>query len=206
MAKPPRPYSRPFPLIQALEAGKWAKAEEMLRKMIKTQQPHPEMLLDFGRVLNKLGKHEEAVKTLKRAAKKVIGIPAIHFETGLAAMQARMWTDARDAFRQALSLAPGQPAIEINLGTVYMELGEAAQAAKLFADAAARPGLAADQSLYARTLLIEALRDSGDIDAMREQAAALGKDEPKARGAILNILSKGMSGRVPLAAASIFND
>ena len=86
MAKPPRPYSRPFPLIQALEAGKWAKAEEMLRKMIKTQQPHPEMLLDFGRVLNKLGKHEEAVKTLKRAAKKVIGIPAIHFETGLAAM------------------------------------------------------------------------------------------------------------------------
>ena len=206
MAKPTGPYSRPFPLAQALIAENWPKAEEMLRKMIKTQPPNPEMLLDFGRVLNHLGKHDEAVKTLRRVAKKTFGNPVLHFETGLAAMQARKWTVARDEFRQALMFAPDEPAIALNLGTVCMELNDAAEAARLFADVAAKPGLNPEQALYARMLLIEALRDSGDIEGMREQASALGRDEPEARGAILKIVSEDTGGNVPLTAEDLFQD
>ncbi|MFN0264038.1 tetratricopeptide repeat protein [Tepidamorphus sp. 3E244] len=204
MPKPLKPYSRPFPLVQAMESGNWEKAEAMLRQMVRTSPPHPDMLMDFGRALGETGQHDEAVKVLKRATKKAPGNPQVAFQTGLAAMKAKQWKDARSAFSEALKAAPGEPAILLNLATVLMELREPARAVELFETAIAQPTLDADQRLYARTLLIEAYRDSGDVDAMRREAASLAADNPKSRGAILNLLTKGTKGKVPLAAAAMF--
>lgn len=159
MARRPQPYSPPFPLVQAMQAGQWARAEEMLRKLLKTSQPHPQMLLDFGRVLAARDKHEEALKFLKRAAKKDPANPLCHFEAGLSAMRLRQWREARQAFGAAMKLAPGEAVIALNLATVLMETAEHAQAAQLLRQALAAAGLSDEQVLYARTLLVEALRE-----------------------------------------------
>lgn len=204
MARRPQPYSPPFPLVQAMQAGQWARAEEMLRKLLKTSQPHPQMLLDFGRVLAARDKHEEALKFLKRAAKKDPANPLCHFEAGLSAMRLRQWREARQAFGAAMKLAPGEAVIALNLATVLMETAEHAQAAQLLRQALAAAGLSDEQVLYARTLLVEALRECGDLDAMRREARVLGNAHPKSRGAILNLLTKGTHGRIPLAAATLF--
>ncbi|MEO1200019.1 MAG: tetratricopeptide repeat protein [Pseudomonadota bacterium] len=196
-------YERPALLLQALNGRRWEEAEAQLRDIIKRQKLHPEMLLDLGRVLNAQGKWDDAAKTLKRALRKWPDNPMVRNELGTAAINLRDWPVAIEQFSKLYALAPQEPEIMLNYATCLVEAQEPDKATVLFAELKQHPKLDTRRQVYAWVLLIEALRDAKKVDAMRDEIAALTTRHPETRQAVLNILTKGVAGRVPLVAARL---
>lgn len=130
--------------------GDAAGAQSAYRAVLAWDPHHPQALANLAHLLCRLRQYEEALLLcaahLQRWGASDVDVLVDH---GICLLWTHDHARAEACFRQALALAPDDPAILINLGTLLVERSEFEQAEAILARAAAGSG----KPLYATSLL-----------------------------------------------------
>jgi Ca-activated chloride channel family protein len=112
------PLRRPNPLVeQGNRAYREKRYEAALDLYRRAQQGLPEnadLTADVGTALLALGRTDEAIRTLREAARKGAGAKA-HYNLGNAYLKGQRFPEAIDAYRRALRADPGDEPAKWNL-------------------------------------------------------------------------------------------
>ena len=105
--------------------GSLRLAEGCYRQVLTMESNNVDALNLLGVVTLQSNKAEEAIRLLKRAARKGPSDPAIFVNLGAAYRQAGQLNDAREAYKTALKLKPDMTEAYFNLGKVFFDLRDA---------------------------------------------------------------------------------
>jgi tetratricopeptide (TPR) repeat protein len=111
--------------------GELARAERLFRDSLVHRPDHVEARLRHGRVLDDLGRHEEAASELRRAIADGASGPLLylaHLFLGRAEEALGRDAAARDAFEQALALYPNAQSPRLALSQIARRAGNRAAA------------------------------------------------------------------------------
>lgn len=175
-------------LQAALTTGDWQRAERLLAPLARGREAHPSLLYNYGKVLIELGKAGRAAEALRRAVEAEPGHGNAWFELGRAALMSENFATAREAFGQALFLAPHDEDARRKLGRVALRVGAWELAIKAWEPLAGDPE--AEIALY---------RLAAETGAEEREArrARLLESHPD-RAAVIQALVRVSKGTVPL--------
>mgnify|MGYP003586692862 CR=1 FL=1 len=198
----------------AADRGHYDEAETILRAAAG-RAPAGAAALELGLLLQQRGRRDDARGVLEALTRPPQGVQAAAaLRAGIAAGALGRAHDANEWLLEAARLAPGDPAVHVARGELFLERHDRAEAVSLFREAIARDprwapaylGLAralADENLAAAAA---AAREAGEIDpgladaALFQAEAALHADKRgEARGHIERAL--GINPRSPAAHA-----
>lgn len=120
-------------------AGNTGQAVAVMRKAAIYHSEDREVLAAFGKSLAADGKFHEALKTVQRAQRADNPDWRLLATEGGILDSLGQHDDARERYRQALVLAPGEPQILNNLGLSYLLTNDLAEAEDALRQAAASP-------------------------------------------------------------------
>jgi Flp pilus assembly protein TadD len=120
-------------------AGETSQAVAVMRKAVIYHPTDREVLAAFGKALAADGRFQEALATVRRAQRSDNPDWQLLATEGGILDSVQKHDDARDLYRQALVLAPGEPQILNNLGMSYVLTGELTKAEETLQLAAASP-------------------------------------------------------------------
>lgn len=167
-----------FSAVALLQQGDAGEAEQRLLQLSQSQ-PDAETALYLGHAQQALGKLDDAEHTLSSARDRYGDSPDLLNQLGALAQRRGDAAGAAERYRQALELAPGQPALAANLAAALAQQG--AMSAAL---AAAQTALAGDAQLGpAWKVAGSAHAALGDLDQASqalEKAVALSPDDADA--------------------------
>ncbi|MFQ5839311.1 MAG: tetratricopeptide repeat protein [Candidatus Methylomirabilales bacterium] len=101
---------------------------EEYRALLRQRPDDPDLLLDLGVILGKLGKYDEAVVTFRRAIAIVPGEAAAHENLGFALLHQHKYFEAVHVLRAAVRLEPQRASALAKLGAALYKMGERAEA------------------------------------------------------------------------------
>ena len=168
---------------QALAAGDAAGALAAYDAVLAADDGLAEAHHGRGLALTALGRGEQAVAALERAAELDPAAPRVHLDLALAYLARDELFWAADELELAEQAAPEDLRVAFERGRVLLQLGELEAARQLLAKAAADPELAP----RARYYLGLALARAGETEAARvelAQAAERGPGTPHAEAAL----------------------
>jgi len=113
-----------FAAGQLFEAqGLFGKAIIQYRKAVAISHDYVEALHRLGVLLGTIGRHEEAIEALSRAAELTPGDHIVRNNLGFELMLNRQWADAEREFRRAIDKEPRFARAHVNLGIALSKLG-----------------------------------------------------------------------------------
>lgn len=148
-------------LIQLLNNGELASAEQMAKQMI--QQHAGVFILHhiLALALDGQGKYEASVNSYQQAIKLQPNMPDLYYNLGTAYSRLNQFSEAEDAFQKAIKQNPSFFEAYGNLGTIYQRLGNLDAAITSY-----QAGLKINsQDARGHFNLGTALRDKGDLTA-----------------------------------------
>jgi tetratricopeptide (TPR) repeat protein len=98
---------------------------------------NPTLETHYALALRDLGRKDEAIEWLRRAASRKPVFAAAFHELGLIFCGMRRYEDAEDVFKQGIALAPGVAELSVELGGVYICRAEPTKAKAAFTRALA---------------------------------------------------------------------
>jgi predicted CXXCH cytochrome family protein len=159
-----------------VEAGRWERAETILRRITGPRGNDPMALGLLGQALSQQGKIPEAKLMLQRATDLDPDLPDLHNHLGSLLARSGDWGGAEKEFRAALRIEPGVAEWHTNLANLLTSEGKADEARYHFElSIRLKPGYARSRLGYAR-LLADANH--------REEAEAQVKKAVEADGAM----------------------
>ncbi len=170
--------------IQHLEAGQWAEAQAVYRRILAERPDVAEAHYNLSGALKRQGKLEEAVAELGQAVTLRPGYAEAWNNLGLLLRQLNRTERAIAAFRQALATRPNFPEACNNLGNTLRDSLHPIEAIQAFRQAVT---LRNDYALAWNGLAV-ALREIGELDdaiACFDRGLALQPDDLAAAGARL---------------------
>ncbi len=159
--------------------------EEALRQYAKSLEKDPRYLpalIASARLLERLGKREEAARVYQEAMRLHPDSPTPYNDLGLSLLNRRQWEAAEAAFRQAVERAPKDARYRNNLARALVGAGRTPEALKVLqealAPAAAHYNLAyllrqSGQAEEARRYLEQALKLDPNLEPARRLLAKL---------------------------------
>ena len=120
-------------------AGETAQGVAVMRKAAIYHPTDREVLAGFGKALAADGKFEEGLAAIRRAQRTDNPDWQLLAAEGAILDSLGHHPDARNLYRQALVLAPGEPQVLNNLGLSYVLTSELDEAEKVLQQAAASP-------------------------------------------------------------------
>ncbi len=163
-------FADPYAFLMTIyeKRGQPAEAEAVLRRGVAENPRNYKLTIEHGIVLTELGRNDEAIGVLMKAASIIDWEPELWNFLGVAYLNKGDLDQARTAFERALTCDPGYATVLSNLGTVHFSLarklkdrGELEKGMDYFKQA-----LAADpKNASAYNGLGAAYRLIGDIDA-----------------------------------------
>ncbi|MEM8878788.1 MAG: tetratricopeptide repeat protein [Pseudomonadota bacterium] len=198
MAKPKKSIQQDAILMQAAQAQDWKTAERRVRQFIRKNSRDLEALLLLADIQMQKNDATEALAAFERVLQIQPDLPMAHFGRGRTLLALKRTTEAIDSLELYAQSQPGDVEALINLGICYLTARKSQQAAECFTRAYDTGTLTEDQSYFVRMALVQAHRDDGALDDMREQAREIFKDFPSSRAALWQLLTYGQKGRVPL--------
>jgi tetratricopeptide (TPR) repeat protein len=160
-------------------SGNEVGAVEQYRAALDRDRDHPEANFALAKRLEAEGKLEEAQETLAHAFHARTPSLEIAMAFGDLSFRTKDLEAAREAFAAARELAPGDDRAAYNLATVYLALGNPAEAVELLRPLAERE----EPHDAAAFNLAEAYRATGALDSARELLRALLERQPAFPGA-----------------------
>ncbi len=109
------------------DAGQYDHALEWLTRAIR-QDPRPEFLSSLGRLLQRQGRHEDALKAFDKAVQLRPGDADLWKDLGGALAELRRTDEALLTFQHALKLKPDHPDAAYRCGFLLRELGKPEEA------------------------------------------------------------------------------
>jgi Tfp pilus assembly protein PilF len=88
------------------EKGDYRRSEHYYLEALELQSDFVQALRGLARTYMAVGRLEDAIFRLKKAVRIKPGVALLHYELGNAYSQAGYYRDARDAYKQAIQLAP----------------------------------------------------------------------------------------------------
>jgi predicted O-linked N-acetylglucosamine transferase (SPINDLY family) len=142
--------------------GEPAEALELISTAMRSRKPSPQVLLNYGLILNALERHQDAIESFDAAIKQKSKFPDAHNNRGAALAALGRDEEALESYRKALALNPNYAEAHYNFGSSLRVLGRYEEAVKSFDRALAlRPNYASAHNN--RGAVLEAM--------MRTQAA-----------------------------------
>jgi tetratricopeptide (TPR) repeat protein len=178
-AAPPPPLTTldAAALAQAMRLPSAAAAEEATRQWAARFPLQAAGWAALAQVLQRQGRHAEALKALQRAAARAGPDPAPHHNLGNGLRKLGRLDEAADAYRHALGLQPARASSHFGLGNVWRDQGRLDEALAAYRRALdLQPGHA-----EAALALGNALQEAGDMSAAERayvQAAGARPDWP----------------------------
>jgi tetratricopeptide (TPR) repeat protein len=123
--------------VKNYTAARHGEAECLCRQILSEHPNHSEAFGLLGKALFSLGRTEEAIAALQRAAALRPDQPDLHNNLGVALNHAHRYAEAMEAFGKALALRPQEAEICNNMGICLQGLGRYAEAAEFHSRAAA---------------------------------------------------------------------
>src|SRR5687767_2102084 len=118
-----------------IERGRYSEAEKALAPLAQSQ-PGSDAALELGLLQMRLGRRNDAVRTLKLIVARVDGQTASELlRLGLAARALGAFQDANGFFRSANRLAPTDVAVNTAWGELFLEKYDRKEAMRSFQDA-----------------------------------------------------------------------
>jgi Flp pilus assembly protein TadD len=109
---------------RAIQQGRVAKAERLLRAGLEAHPGHPDLLHQLGMVAWSGGRQKDACQILAQAAEGSPDRWRLWYNLGFACYQSNFFEDAREAFQRALALNPEELAmVRSMLGAALLGLG-----------------------------------------------------------------------------------
>ena len=106
----------------ALEmVGSTERAADALSRSLRHDMHDGECQLALGRVLNELGRHQQAVPFLEQAAAELADRAEVQNALGIALYLSGSQGEAADAFERAVMLDPNEASFLVNLGRCYFD-------------------------------------------------------------------------------------
>jgi protein O-GlcNAc transferase len=163
-----------------LAKGEPAEALQLVSAAMKGRKPSPQILLNYGLILNALNRHEEAIGSFDAALKQKSKFADAHNNRGAALSSLGRDEEALEAFRKALAIKPDYAEAHYNNGSSLRNLGRYEEALKSFDRALAlRPNYA--KAHNNRGAVLEAMsRNEAALEAY-ERALALNANFSEAR-------------------------
>jgi protein O-GlcNAc transferase len=181
-----------FDALQMMGLIKLAKGQpgEALRLMSAAMRTRttPQVLLNYGLVLNALNRHQEAIDSFDRAIKLKSKYAEAHNNRGAALVTLGQDEAAIESFRKAIAIKPDYVDAHYNLGSSLRALGRSDEALKSFDRALAlRPSYF--KAHNNRGLVLEALGRVPEALASYEQALAVNPGFSEARSSHSRVLA-----------------
>jgi len=143
---------------QALEAGRLDQAATHLRTVLTAAPDHPEALRVHAGLQSRIGKHEEAVRSMLDVLDKRPSDPLSHLTFGMVLAASGQLDGAAQAFLRATKLKPDLASAWYNLGVLLVRMMRNQEA-----NDALRRALSIDpMNAGARIQLADLLRATGD--------------------------------------------
>ena len=198
MAKPKKSIQQDAILMQAAQAKDWKTAERRVRQFIRKNSRDLEALLLMADIQMQKNDAVEALAAFERVLQIEPNLPIAHFGRGRTLLALNRADEAIDSLECYLVTQPGDAEALINLGICHLTVRDPEKAAVCFSRARDTGALNEDQSYFVRMALVQAHRDEGALEEMREEAREIFRDFPSSRAALWQLLSYGQKGRVPL--------
>lgn len=169
---------------EAVAEGALGRARDLLRDALAGAPDEPGVRLWLARVLNDLGRSEEALDVLGPALQATPGSAWLWCERGRAALALDRFAEARTAFETALAAYPSLAAARLQLADVLLRMQDAPAALEALAPVLERyPALPA--ALLRRAEALEQLGRPDEAEAELRGAA----EQPSARLALCRLLA-----------------
>ena len=161
-----------------LSIDRYSDAESVFRRLIAAGDPLPTSYVGLAQVLLRTGRAEDAVSELTAASGKLGPNFLIRYFRGLALDRAGRPGEAVPEFEDAIRLNPNSAEAHLALGKTQLAIGSANDA-----KAELEHSLRLDpNNVEAQRLLIQALRRSGDAQAVSKNAEPVSELEPGEEG------------------------
>lgn len=159
-------------LEYAANLEKIGQTDEQISVLKSVAASHPEdgaLQAKIGKMLLTSGRAGEAIEMLERSA----SAPGVEWKTlsalGSAYDQQGQYARAREKYRAALDLQPGELSIQNNMAMSFALEGKLAEAEKILRAAVAQPGVAAQPRIRQNLALVVGLQ--GHFDEARKIAS-----------------------------------
>lgn len=106
------------------EKGDLRSAEKTLRNLAKRKTHKADLPLYYATLLHRLGKIEDAKKSLEKAESINPSMSKIFYRKGLLAASEKNYAEAKTAFQRCIQLAPDDPYAHYHLGMIYRASGD----------------------------------------------------------------------------------
>jgi protein O-GlcNAc transferase len=163
-----------------LAKGEPAEALQLISAAMRGRKPSPQILLNYGLILNALSRHQEAVESFDQAIKQKSKFAEAHNNRGAALAALGRDEEALASFRKAITLKPDYAEAHYNNGSSLRVLGRYDEALKSFDRALAlRPNYA--KAHNNRGNVLEAINRLAEALICYETALALDPNFAEAR-------------------------
>jgi tetratricopeptide (TPR) repeat protein len=191
-------HGRHDPEIETLLAmalrrvGRPDEAVERLKRSCKRHPPYAPAFLELGAVLSSIGRHQEAIKVLRRGLDIAPMMPQLSIARGYAYLDSRDPTNAKAEFARALEILPGSADALVGMARAQRASGDAKTAADYF-----RRCLASNPNEHqAWNYLGHCLLELGQLDAGYDCFRTAGRRDPRGWGHALSSLTASRRGRL----------
>ncbi len=114
------------------QAGRFAEAETLCRRILSRQADHPSALHMLGVIAVQIGSPEVGLELIERAAKIRPNIPGLYTNLAVALEKLGRWDDAVAAHRCAAGLEPNSAHARFSLATALIAAGRAQESIPIF--------------------------------------------------------------------------
>lgn len=135
-----------------LAQGRLGEALKMIARAMQARTPSPQILLNYGLVLNTLNRQQEALESFDRAIKLKSKFADAHNNRGAALVALNRHDDALEAYRKAIALRPNYPEAHYNLANLLRSQGRVQDALASY-----------DRALALRADYVDALHNRGAV-------------------------------------------
>ncbi|HZT24672.1 MAG TPA: tetratricopeptide repeat protein [Pseudolabrys sp.] len=155
-----------------LAKGEPAEALQLMSSVLKARRPSPQVLLNYGIILNALERHQEAIDSFDAALKQKSKYAEAYNNRGAALSSLGRDEEALESFKKALAIKPDYAEAHYNNGSSLRILGRYEEALKSFDRALAlRPAYA--KAHNNRGAVLEVMLRDKEALAAYERALAL---------------------------------
>jgi Flp pilus assembly protein TadD len=161
--------------LQHHQAGNLAEAERLYRQLLANDRRQIDCLHLLGVVAQQTGRHDDAIKLIRRAIALNSGVASFHNNIGEAYRAVGRFDTAVTHLRQAIGLEPGFAEAHLNLANVLLQQGKSSEAMTLYRQALTlRPGYAEAHMNLGAALMEQG--DAGEAVAQYRLALAINPD------------------------------
>ena len=173
--------------LALLKEGRWKESITASQKALALLPANPEAHINLANALSQIGKSDEAARHYQEAMRLCPEYQApVHYDIGLLLAGKGELSSAAAHFQMALKANPRHVNARLNLGNVYLLLGDTQKSIRLYKEVLAQAPDFADAHANLANALLRA-GDRAQALAHLKTALALSPDNPTARNLALSL-------------------